>query len=405
MPAQGIKAWSMGGAFIGLADDWTATYYNPAGLAFLEGKVFGVAALRAEHTFTDRDSLANVDLEDFQPEKGDAFLRIYSTEPGQFLKEKSHAHANLLNMGGYFPMGPYTVGVAMYNPLGNSIDVDSHAFDEANDAKINATYFTRFFVLSQNTSIARRVTPKLALGIGLNIAYSEMELDVDKTYKSKASPDLDYDFDLETTQRGIGAEGVIGIMYKLSSKLSLGGVYRSGSMVQMRGEADSHHTAFDADEESDLKRIFPQPATWGLGLAYKPTLKLTLVADFQRTEWGNMKLDINYEDEGLLLTDINKSMHWRASDRYRWGMEYKVNEKLALRAGFFIDKRALPADASGLTLITDVDSKEGTLGFSYLYKNCLIEFMGGKRWSKEELNGSDKSLEVFQFMLAVTHKF
>jgi long-chain fatty acid transport protein len=34
----GTRAISMGGAFIGKADDATATYWNPAGLAQLKGK-------------------------------------------------------------------------------------------------------------------------------------------------------------------------------------------------------------------------------------------------------------------------------------------------------------------------------------------------------------------------------
>ena len=33
----GSRAQSMGGAFIGLADDWTAIYWNPAGLTQLTG--------------------------------------------------------------------------------------------------------------------------------------------------------------------------------------------------------------------------------------------------------------------------------------------------------------------------------------------------------------------------------
>ncbi|MEA1927745.1 MAG: hypothetical protein U9N73_06025 [Candidatus Auribacterota bacterium] len=37
----GSRALAMGGAYIGLADDWTASYWNPAGLSQLEGSGVG----------------------------------------------------------------------------------------------------------------------------------------------------------------------------------------------------------------------------------------------------------------------------------------------------------------------------------------------------------------------------
>ncbi|HHK42921.1 MAG TPA: hypothetical protein ENJ50_10925, partial [Planctomycetaceae bacterium] len=38
----GARARGMGGAFVGLADDATAAYVNPAGIAFLEGMEFSI---------------------------------------------------------------------------------------------------------------------------------------------------------------------------------------------------------------------------------------------------------------------------------------------------------------------------------------------------------------------------
>ena len=42
-PGLGARAESMGGAFIGVADDWTAIYWNPAGLAQLHGAGVGLS--------------------------------------------------------------------------------------------------------------------------------------------------------------------------------------------------------------------------------------------------------------------------------------------------------------------------------------------------------------------------
>ena len=52
----GARATSMGGAFIGLADDWTASYWNPAGLAQLKGGAVGIDLLTPHATLRASDS-------------------------------------------------------------------------------------------------------------------------------------------------------------------------------------------------------------------------------------------------------------------------------------------------------------------------------------------------------------
>ena len=46
----GVRAMGMGGAFIGVADDFTALYWNPAGLAQLDHREVHIALLRNSHT-------------------------------------------------------------------------------------------------------------------------------------------------------------------------------------------------------------------------------------------------------------------------------------------------------------------------------------------------------------------
>jgi len=40
LPGVGSKALNMGGAFRGLADDWSSAFWNPAGLAYLPSSEF-----------------------------------------------------------------------------------------------------------------------------------------------------------------------------------------------------------------------------------------------------------------------------------------------------------------------------------------------------------------------------
>ena len=47
--SMGTRALGMGGAFVGLADDASAIYWNPAGLSNVEGKFAGFIIFRRKY--------------------------------------------------------------------------------------------------------------------------------------------------------------------------------------------------------------------------------------------------------------------------------------------------------------------------------------------------------------------
>ena len=59
-PLLGERASSLGGAFVGLADDPSAAWYNPAGLASLQSSVFGANLDLYELSFVTRESAVRV---------------------------------------------------------------------------------------------------------------------------------------------------------------------------------------------------------------------------------------------------------------------------------------------------------------------------------------------------------
>ena len=60
----GVRAMGMGGAFVGVADDYTATYWNPAGLAQIDRREVHVGLLRnsRENTSTFNGTSAGSEL-------------------------------------------------------------------------------------------------------------------------------------------------------------------------------------------------------------------------------------------------------------------------------------------------------------------------------------------------------
>ena len=57
----GARAVAMGGAFVGLADDFSAVYWNPAGAAFFGKKYFGVSGFAILPSMGYKFDLAMID--------------------------------------------------------------------------------------------------------------------------------------------------------------------------------------------------------------------------------------------------------------------------------------------------------------------------------------------------------
>jgi long-chain fatty acid transport protein len=412
VPGFGAKAMSLGGAFVGRADDWTASFYNPAGLTQLKGRSIGITLFNINWNGADRDSIANRDPQALQDKKlsirrGDIFPRLYPSEPLQFSKKEIRHRFYQPSIGGYFHWDEYTISLATYNPLGNFLHWRDIVIDPATQAQILASYYTRFFMAVSNLSVARKITPKLSLGAGINLIYSQFELDAYKRYQN-VDPKLssfDYYLDIEENGKGIGWEGVVGVLYQINPKISIGGVYRSGSIVRMRGGAHIYQQIGKQviiAEGSDYLRKFPQPPTWGIGLAYTPIPQLTLSADWHCTDWRVQKYHVSYKHPGENLPNTNINLHWKVSSRYRFGIEYRVLPKISLRAGFYYDERGMPGEFLGFTTVPTVDRKEASFGMSYDLGKWLLEASYNAAWGHQNIHGAEQVLwnNMLHFSLA-----
>ena len=160
---------------------------------------------------------------------------------------------------------------------------------------------------------------------------------------------------------------MLGVRYEVIPQLSLGLVYRSGSELGLSGTASTSHTMLQIDEASDYSRKFYHPATYGFGLACRPIPRLLLGLDWAQTDWTTMRANLDYENEGLVLEDVDISMDWKRSNSYRMGVEYFVSEKFSLQAGYNKDLSALPDKELGLTGLNEVDKDVFSLGAGYSF--------------------------------------
>jgi len=400
----GARAIGMGGAFVGLADDWTAIYWNPAGLANLSGQGVGSYLEYAKLEGRDGDSVAN-------------FLNPYSTEPTRFAKEEIETSAILPSLGWWQKRSGFTLAGGLYTPNGNAIDWKD-GMKDALGADINASYHTQLFVSVGNISLAKEVTDNLSIGAGLNLLYSKFEVKAEKTYRS-TTPSSDYDFVNKVSGDGTGLEGVAGFLLRPSDKLSIGGVARSGSLLKLEGEGEGSlqgQTLGTATgtEKSNYTQNFSYPPTLCLGTAYKLTPKMTITCDVARTYWSSMKEDIDFDlDTGgpkgtpttKFLQDRRNDLNWGNTDRFRMGFEYKPDEVWSLRAGFFSDPSPVPADGVDITKCIDVDCRFLTLGAGYKRGDWQVDFAYVNSSGQETLSGVEYKKNGNAFGITGVYRF
>jgi len=361
----GARATAMGGAYIGLADDWTASYWNPGGLAQLTGNGVGIDILSPHPTVRGSNSFANLPpspqtYEEYKFTK-DMFINYSGMEPDQFNKTSTTYHFyQPQGAGCYITLPEFTLGVAVYSPMGYYSDWNDTV--PYGMGSIYAKNYQRLIIIETQFTISREIIPNLYAGAGIALLYDRIDRESEKDVADSGILDYDYDFDMKND--GFGAEGTFGLLYKISDMLSVGAVYRTGATVKLTGKTTSSLTLIGANEESYDTYKFRHPPTWGVGVAVRPILeKLILTADFQQTVWSTYWTNVQYDNPGTLLQSSSYDEDWNNSNRYRVGCEYMLKPKWAVRGGFFYDESPLPAKAVSLAHIADVDRKNITLGY------------------------------------------
>src|SRR5687767_8190011 len=144
-PGLGARAIGMGGAFIGLADDWTAIYWNPAGLSRLKGTQIGFSLEAVRVKVHDSNGLANptVPLTEDHIVRGDIFTQM-GGEPSQFNGLDSRSQAFLPALGFHHATrNGLVVAGGGYSPLGFDFDVA-----DASSPGFDVSFKSRGYILN-----------------------------------------------------------------------------------------------------------------------------------------------------------------------------------------------------------------------------------------------------------------
>jgi long-chain fatty acid transport protein len=400
----GPRAVAMGGAFVGLADDYSAVFWNPAGLAHIKKKYIAFYGFDIIPSMT---------------------YKLEVPGAGQIVDAKSVTKHYLGGLAGYFqPVSDNLVlGLAAYSPSGLGIEWDGKDLAAISgppgSPNPNIDWKSKIFVISISPTLSYQVSEQIMLGFALNINYGSFHMDRYAGYEAVAnpffpllSPDpiLYFDFEqqsIEMTGWGFGA--TFGILVKPSDMFSLGLTVRTPSKIGFSGTA----TITGLSNLEPVLPVLGLPAvsiptssgceadvTWPMwvagGIAFKPIPEFTLTFDVQWTQWSKLdevKLTLADQVWNVILEeeDAKLAFRWEDKAQIRFGAEYWISPKFALRAGYYYDPGPAPNETRNILLpVTDFNSISG--GFGYNVNGVVIDFAVEYLMGKEQTVPFGKTL-------------
>ncbi|OVE77924.1 hypothetical protein BVX98_01615 [bacterium F11] len=378
----GTREVARAGAAVASADNWTAVYWNPGNIVrAVKGnkKQIGLQFFGGGLNGTDSNSISGL------PGVAGAFSR-------------QHISSNyfLGALGILAPLGEkWGFGFGFYTPLLQGTEFS----DFSSGSGTTIDYESQAGILVWNLSTSVELSDQLAAGVGLNILYGKFSIE-----NKLSNPILTSTGELEGD--GTALEGIFGLRFDPHPQLSLGAVYRTGGNADIKGDAKATRTGL-TNEATTFTTELRHPPTLGLGIAYRPLPKWTVELDFNQTFWTRFTNAIQYENQGLLLTNSGNSFNWKDTWKLRLGTEVALTEKTDIMGGIAYD-RGKAVDPGNVDITTTLDVSRISYAAGAAHKwNERWEFLlgsivgGGDRTE----NNTNYKLWGWQFMGEVQFNF
>ncbi|MCK5145686.1 outer membrane protein transport protein [bacterium] len=430
----GARATAMGSCFRGLADDWTAIFFNPAGLTQIGKWTFGgsMGLIIPSAEFTPYAYALDVTgTPPSFPFAGIHTTAMTATEQRFYVPSAAIAYRYskklVFGLGVYAPFG-----------LGTEWDLMTLPSSYGNTLSKEKEHFSDHQVINIQPTVAYQLSEKVSVGLGLSLVYGKMIVDNVKLPFNPAMkwwPDMQERADLlglgltdltmdqcriavENSLDGSGfAVGAnLGVHVKLSDKFSFGLSGRFSTDLKLKGSyrqtmnaygdvpkistLDQIPAEFYANcddptgvtnkqnlmalfsgqylavvDEDEVEASLPLPMTVGVGIAWKCHRRFTLTADASFTHWAawdEVAIKADGNDLGSFLLEWENT--FEAGFGYDWlllGLN-RDSQQFFWRGGFY----SVATPVSDLTINpTILDSERRfvfTQGFGFNFEKIAF---------------------------------
>ena len=358
----GTRAMSMGGAFVGLSNDLTAIYWNPAGLTQGEGFRFEVFAsdIIPIGSYKWSNQLLGVNIN----------------------ADMNQNHYISPNLFAAYNTGSWSFGLGLYVPAGLGTEWNGKDLVQLSNG-VPQDWMSKIGVFNISPSVAYKVSDRFSIGVAGNIYYGTFDMD-----RAANIDALHTSVQYEESSDGIGYGVSIGALIKLHERVNFGFTWRTKTTLTMSGTAKNPAFAALGAPESDFDRDVAWPMWIAGGIAFKPSDELTITVDAQFSQWAESsdKFVTRYDNQiwkaaleagGNNIIDLN----WDNATQWRIGAEYYLTDKLALRGGYYYDPAPAPDETVNI-LFPSSTNDVATLGLGYnaetFFVNVGFEYLFGQ---------------------------
>jgi len=334
VPMQDAKSLGQADAFTAQADDASAIYYNPAGLAQLKGTSVALGAFYLQPEFRLQGS-----------DGSSASMRLSSILP--------HLYAES-DLG----TDHWRVGIGVTNEFGINEDWGDTGplrllVDEA-----------QLSVLNIEPTVAYKITPNLSVGLGFDIYYGDLLLTRNVELAAPPFPEGQFHYRADAAAFGVTP----GFMWKINSQNTIGAYYRSPFSLDFNGNASIKTSGGTvAAGPSDAQAALELPQSVGLGYAFRPVRPLKLEGDVIWTDWHATN-QLLFQSPSPAFNNQAIAAHWESGFTFRAGVQYDITQHWALRAGYAYSQNAVP-NSTFSPLVPDSNYHLFAAGATYSTRN------------------------------------
>jgi long-chain fatty acid transport protein len=340
------------------AGDLSAIYYNPAGLAQLEGTHFLVSPI---------------------------YFKIksqYTRDPGTVtVTSDKPSITGIVGFSTDLNRQDMVLGVGLYTPYGMKLDWPATGPQRysVTRAELRAIFIT--------PSVGYRISNRLSVGAGFSIISARAELKKksnpffsDPWNPISQNPDYDVDVTVEGDDRAIGAD--FGVRYQVHDDLAWGFFYAPETELEFEG-------TFTAEIPPMLQSLFAWEETFTdrgrvklvlphqirTGIHWRGTERLGLEFEFGWSRWSSHEtLTFDYDNTTpLTMEDTVLPRDWKNTIAIHIGVDYRVSPELILRGGYFFDQTSVP-DETLDPVLPQADKNIFSGGIGYRRNNFSLDF-------------------------------
>jgi len=259
-----------------------------------------------------------------------------------------------------------SLGVSVYGNGGMNTDYGLVAHSGAGGASYNLLNGTTALGVDLTQliiapTVSYKTSDQTSVGISALLGYQQFEAYGLQAFSDMSSSRANLTNNGKDSATGLGAR--VGVYHKVNDSLSVGAAY--ATKVDM-SKFDKYQGLFAEQGDFDL------PANWNVGLTFRPNDKVSVALDYQHIAYSDVKAVANPSTNiltgslGKLGADGGAGFGWSDMDILKLGIEYVVNPRLTVRAGYsHADSPIAARDVTFNILAPAVIEDHYTFGMTY----------------------------------------